>query len=267
MKRIIPVLLLTGLIVTALFSGCTGTPQNQQAAASPAAGNPPEKTYIVGIDAEYPPYSYLDPNGTPTGFDVESMRWIAEKKGLKVTFQPTAWDGMIPSMDAGKIDMVYSGMTITPERAEKVNFSIPYLKINQSIAVPNSSTKTLDDFYAGKMMIGAQRGTTGAIWVENNLVNKGLMPKDNLKLYDSFPLVAADLAIGRIDAAVYDKPPMITAIADKPAHIIGEIDTDEQYGVAIPKSNPALLQTMNEGLTDLMNDPYWQVLRNRYALG
>jgi len=264
MKRIIPCLLLTVLVFAALFSGCTG--QNQQAPASPAAGTP-EKTVIVGIDAEYPPYSYLDPNGTPTGFDVDSMRWIAEKKGLKVTFQATALDGMIPSMDAGKIDMVYSGMTITPERAEKVNFSIPYLKINQSIAAPNSGTKALADFYAGRMVIGAQRGTTGAIWVENNLVTKGVMPRDNLKLYDSFPLVAADLAIGRIDAAVYDKPPMITAITDKPAHIIGEIDTNEQYVVAIPKSNPALLQTMNEGLTELMKDPYWQILRNRYALG
>jgi polar amino acid transport system substrate-binding protein len=264
MKQIIPCLLLAGLVLAALFSGCTSTTQSPQVSTPTVAQ---QKTYIIGIDAEYPPYSYLDPNGTPTGFDVESMRWIAEKKGLSVTFQPTAWDGMIPSMNAGKIDMVYSGMTITPERAEMVNFSIPYLKINQSIAVPNSSTKSLDDFYAGKMVVGAQRGTTGAIWVENNLVNKGLMPKENLKLYDSFPLAAADLAIGRIDAAVYDKPPMITAIADKPAHIIGEIDTNEQYGVAIPKSNPALLQTMNEGLTDLMKDPYWQMLRNKYVLG
>lgn len=264
MKRIIPWFLLTGLVFVALFTGCTSTTQNPQV---PVTGTPALKTYIVGIDAEYPPYSYLDPNGTPTGFDVESMRWIAEEKGLSVTFQPTAWDGMIPSMEAGKIDMVYSGMTITPERQEKVNFSIPYLKINQSIAVPDRGTKTLADFYAGKMVIGAQRGTTGAIWVENNLVNKGIMPKENLKLYDSFPLVAADLAIGRTDAAVYDRPPMITAIADKPAHIIGEIDTNEQYGVAIPKSNPVLLQTMNEGLTDLMKDPSWQVLRDRYALG
>lgn len=253
---VIPVL----FAVAILFAGCTGTQQ-----AAPTAST--EKThYIVGIDAEYPPYSYVDTNGTATGFDVDSMRWIAERKGITVTFQPTAWDGMIPSMEAGKIDMVYSGMTITPERQEKVNFSIPYLKINQSIAVPNSTTKTLDDFYAGEMVVGAQRGTTGAIWVENNLVNTGKMTADNLKLYDSFPLVATDLGIGRIDAAVYDKPSMLSAIADNHAHIIGEIDTNEQYGVAIPKSNPGLLNLMNEGLTDLMKDPYWQTLKAKYSL-
>jgi len=266
MRRVLPFLIIVVVIAAAVFAGCTGSGQNSPGAPAPGAAAPLQKTYIVGIDAEYPPYSYLDPNGTPTGFDVESMRWIAAKKGLNVTFQPTAWDGMIPSMDAGKIDMVYSGMTITAERQEKVNFSIPYLKINQTIAVPDSGKKTPDDFYAGKMVVGAQRGTTGAIWVENNLVNKGLMPADNLKLYDSFPLVAEDLAIGRLDAAIYDKPSMVTAIAGKPAHLIGEIDTNEQYGVAIPKNNPALLQTMNDGLADLMKDPYWQTLRTKYSL-
>jgi polar amino acid transport system substrate-binding protein len=264
MKRLFCSALVVVLVAAVLLAGCTGTGNTpQQAQASPSLD---QKAYIVGIDAEYPPYSYLDPNGTPTGFDVESMRWIAEKNGLNVTFQPTAWDGMIPSMDAGKIDMVYSGMTITPERQEKVNFSIPYLKINQTVAVPDSGKKTLDDFYAGKMVVGAQRGTTGAIWVENNLVGKGLMPADNLKLYDSFPLVAEDLAIGRIDAAIYDKPSMVTAIQGRPAHLIAEIDTNEQYGVAIPKSDPALLRTMNEGLADLMKDPYWQTLKTKYTL-
>jgi len=261
MKRTISIIIPILLVAAILFAGCAGTPQ-----AAPAATT--EKThYIVGIDAEYPPYSYVDVNGTATGFDVDSMRWIAERKRITVTFQPTAWDGMIPSMEAGKIDMVYSGMTITPERREKVNFSIPYLKINQSIAMNDNSNRTLDDFYAGRATVGAQRGTTGAIWVEENLVNKGIMPKENLVLYDSFPLAATDLGIGRIDAAVYDKPSMIPAIADKPAHIIGEIDTDEQYGVAIPKTNPALLTLMNEGLTDLMQDPYWETLKAKYSLG
>ncbi len=263
MRRSLAFPLTLVLVAAVLLAGCTSTGGSPQQA--PASGQ--QKMYIVGIDAEYPPYSYLDPNGTPTGFDVDSMRWIAEKKGLNVTFQPTAWDGMIPSMDAGRIDMVYSGMTITPERAEKVNFSIPYLKINQTVAVPDSGKKTLDDFYAGKMVVGAQRGTTGAIWVENNLVGKGLLPADNLKLYDSFPLVAEDLMIGRLDAAVYDKPSMVTAIAGKPAHLIAEIDTNEQYGVAIPKNNPELLRTINEGLADLMKDPYWQTLRTKYSLG
>ena len=90
-------------------------------------------------------------------------------------------DGIIPALQAGKIDMVYSGMTITPERSEQVNFSTPYLTINQTIAIRNDSTLSADDILAGKAIIGAQRGTTGAIWAENNLVGTGKMPCGSLE--------------------------------------------------------------------------------------
>lgn len=251
-KRFITGILIFILLSSVFFTGCTTTKA--------------PKTYIVGIDGEYPPYSYIDPNGTAVGFDVESMRWIAEKKGFNVEFKPTAWDGIIPALEAGKIDLIYSGMTITPERQQKVNFSIPYWKINQSVAIHKDTNLTMDDFYSGKLIVGAQRATTGAIWVEENLINTGKMPRDNLKLYDNFPLVAADLQNKRLDAAIYDKPPLLTAIADKPLVLIGEIDTKEEYGVAVRKADTELLSTINDGLTQLMKDPYWEVLKKKYEL-
>jgi polar amino acid transport system substrate-binding protein len=240
------------MVFLVLSSGCTTAPQ--------------AKTYVVGIDAEYPPYSYIDPNGTATGFDVESMRWIAAKEGFNVTFQPTAWDGIIPALQAGKIDIIYSGMTITDERKEKVSFSIPYLKINQSVAVHKEGNYTMDDFMAGKLVVGAQRGTTGAIWVEENLIETGKMPAENLKVYDNFPLVITDLTFKRIDAAIYDRPPLIDAIAGKPLVIIGERDTNEEYGVALRKTDTELLATINKDLTALMQDPYWEELKVKYKL-
>ena len=90
-----------------------------------------EKTYINGIDANYPPFAYVDKSGKPAGFDVESMDWIAKKKGFKVTHQPMDWDGIIPNLLAKKIDMVCSGMSITEERRQKVNFSNPYWNVKQ----------------------------------------------------------------------------------------------------------------------------------------
>jgi amino acid ABC transporter substrate-binding protein, PAAT family (TC 3.A.1.3.-) len=106
-------LLLAALIIAgAAFAGCAGT----QTPQTPTPTTVQVKTYIVGIDGEYPPYSYVDPTGNATGFDVDSMRWIAQKKGFKVEFQPTAWDGIIPALEAKKIDLIYSGMTITEER-------------------------------------------------------------------------------------------------------------------------------------------------------
>ncbi|WAI00758.1 basic amino acid ABC transporter substrate-binding protein [Methanogenium organophilum] len=251
------------IAVAVAFAGCTSSEETP----APAQGDVPETTiFIVGIDGEYPPYSYIDSEGNPQGFDVESVRWIAENQGFEVKIQPMAWDGIIPALVNGKIDMVYSGLTITDERKEKVNFSIPYWVVNQSVAVQEDSGYTLDDFKNGTLVIGAQRGTTGQMWVEKNLIETGLMSKDNLKTYDNFPLVAEDLKNGRLDAAIYDKPPMLDAIAGKPIVIVGEINTGEEYGVAIRKGDVDLLNSMNEGITTLMADPYWEELKIKYEM-
>jgi len=256
-------ILAAGILVLALFcAGCTGTTDPQASAGA----NGTKAVYIVGIDSDYKPYSYLDPSGEPQGLDVDSARWIADKMGFEVKIQATAWDGMIPGLQAGKIDMVYSGMTITDERKEKVNFSIPYLKINQSVAVHKDSGVTMDDFLAGTKIVGAQRGTTGAFWVEDNLIETGKMSADKLKVYDNFPLVATDLENKRLDAIIYDKPSLLDAIAGKPLVIVGEIDTAEEYGIAIRKSDVALLNTMNEALTMLMSDPYWEELKEKHGI-
>ena len=223
-------------------------------------------TYIVGIDGEYPPYSYIDKNGDAQGFDVESVKWIADEMGFNVRIQAMAWDGIIPALQAGKIDMVYSGMTITEERKGAVNFSNPYWKVNQSVAVHDDSDLTMDDFMAGSGKVGAQRGTTGAFWVEENLVNDSALAANMLVTYDNFPLVATDLQNKRIEFAIYDTPPMLDAIAGKPLHLIGEIDTGEDYGIAIRKTDTALLDTMNEGLVRLTASPKWEELKQQFEM-
>ncbi|HIH04251.1 MAG TPA: transporter substrate-binding domain-containing protein, partial [Methanoregulaceae archaeon] len=98
------VLLLAGCL---LFAGCTGTPPatNNTTNGTNVAGL--KDSYIIGIDNAYQPYSYQEKDGSFTGFDVESARWIANKMGFKVEFLPVAWDGIIPALQAKKIDMVY----------------------------------------------------------------------------------------------------------------------------------------------------------------
>ena len=90
-----------------------------------------KKTYVNGIDLNFPPYGYVDKTGQPAGFDVESMDWIAKKFDFNVKHQPMDWSGIIPALTSGKIDLIASGMSITPEREKVVNFSIPYKTIKQ----------------------------------------------------------------------------------------------------------------------------------------
>ncbi|OPX64279.1 MULTISPECIES: ABC transporter substrate-binding protein [unclassified Methanoregula] len=254
------------VVVFLLLAGCTGSPSSSQPAAPASAGSQPEKTYIVGIDGQYQPFSYIDANGTAQGFDVDSMRWIAQKKGMKVTFQATAWDGIIPALQAKKIDLIYAGMTITPERAEQVNFSIPYWEVNQDVVARKDSNLTLDDVKAGKAIIGTQSGCTAAIWIDKNLISTGRMPQGNLKLYDNTPLAVDDLSAGRVDAVMYDDLVLKDIIAGKSIKKIGNIETKEEFGVAVRKDDTELLATMNDGLTQLKADPYWQELIVKYKM-
>jgi polar amino acid transport system substrate-binding protein len=221
---------------------------------------------VVGIDGEYKPFSYLDPSGSATGFDVDSMKWIAQKKGMDVKFQSIAWDGIIPALQAGKVDLIYSGMTITPERAEQVNFSTPYWEVNQDVVAKTGSKITVDDVKSGKAIIGAQSGCTAAIWVDKNLITTGKMPQDRLKLYANTPLAIDDLVAGRVDAVMYDDNVMKAMIEGRPVGIIGNIETKEEFGIAVRKSDPELLATLNEGLAELKADPYWQELIVKYKM-
>ena len=258
------------MVFLLLTAGCTSTnpstaPEKQlnKTATPTPAGLP---VYKVGIDVPYPPFSMMDEKGNPTGFDVESIRWIAKDQGFEPDFQVVAWDGIIPALNAGKIDMVYSGMTITDERKEKVNFSKTYWTVNQMVVAKEGSSVTLEQVKSGKAKIGTQRGCTAAIWVEDNLINKTLMKEDDLKQYDNTPLAVEDLASGRIDAVMYDSTVMNDIIAGKPIKKLGMIETNEQFGIAVRKDDKVLLDKLNTGLDHLMASPDWKVLIQKYKM-
>lgn len=262
-----------GLVFLILLCGCTGTEKPVSPANTTVAGEVPttaeqsaSEKIKVGIDAAYQPFSYIGPDGQADGFDVESMKWIAKDQGFEIEFLPIAWDGIIPALQAGKIDLVYAGMTITDERKEKVSFTKPYWTVNQMVVVKEGSPITLDDVKNGSATIGTQRGCTAAIWIDENLVNKSLMPSANLKLYDNTPLAVDDLISGRIDAVMYDSTVMNDIIAGKPATKIGFIETNEQFGIAVRKDDSALLEKLNSGLDNLMKSSDWQDLIAKYKL-
>lgn len=240
-------------------AGCTGTVDQPEGL---------KDSYIVGIDGAYMPFSYIDKDGNPQGFDVDSMKWIAEKNDIKVTFLAVDWDSIIPALNAGKIDMVYAGMSITPLRLEQVNFSDPYWTVVQDVAVREDSDVTMEDILAGKVILGAQRGCTGALWIEDSLVDEGLMPAANLKLYKDTPLAIEDLKAGRVDAVMYDDVSLKDIIKGLPVKIIGSVETQEQesFGVAIRKEDTALLEFMNEAIAELQADPYWEELKEKHNL-
>jgi polar amino acid transport system substrate-binding protein len=221
--------------------------------------------YVNGIDADYPPHAYVDEQGNPAGFDVEALDWIAEEMGFEVIHQPTAWDGIVSSLLAKKIDMVFSGMSITEERKERVNFSIPYWSIDQAIAVNMDSDLNAIELFMGDYLVGTQRGCTAAMWIEDNLITDGLFSKDQLKLYEGFSLAVQDLLNQRVDAAMMDDVMVEDAIRKgMPIKIVGTIKTGEEYGIAVRKDDKELLDLINEGLNRIMHSTKWDELKAKY---
>lgn len=221
------------------------------------------KTYVNGIDANYPPFSYIDEKGNPTGFDIESMNWIAKKMGFEVQHTPINWDGIIPALQAKKIDMICSGMSISEERKQAVNFSDPYYSIKKYIAVRQDSNLTVDEVFKGKYTLGVQRGTNEHDLLQSRIDKENL--DITLRLYDSPPMSVEDLLNGRIDAIAIDSAPAEDAIKNgKAIKIAGEYAQGDDFGVAVNKDNQELLDTINKGYELLKKDPFWQELHNKY---
>ncbi len=225
-----------------------------------------DQELINGIDANFPPFAYIDKNGNPDGFDVQAVNWIAKEMGFKVTHKPIDWDAIIPTLRAKKIDLIAAGMSITEKRREQVNFTNPYWIITQVLVVPKDSTLTMDQVLGSGNKVGVQRGTTEAKWIQENLIKKE--GKDfELVMYDSAPLSVEDLVNGRIVAAAMDDAPAKDAVKKKPVKILGRFGMpDEEFGYAVRKEDTELLDMLNEGLRRLMESPYWEELKIKYEL-
>ena len=242
------------VIFAVLMAGCVTTDDN---------------VLVVGIDGEYPPYSYIDENGKAVGFDVESIQWIAEQKGFEVEIAPTAWDGIIPALLAGKIDMVYSGMSITPDRLEKVTFSNPYWEVNQGVVGKAGTTATLEQFEAGELTIGVQRGCSADQWMQEEFGEKydAMYQDGKIKLYDSFPQSMVALEQGLVECVIFDDVNIETYIKGNDAfQMIGVIETGEVYAVAMRNEDTDLHALINEGLEELMASEKWEELKLKYIV-
>ncbi len=114
---------------------------------------------VIGLDDTFAPMGFRQDDGTLVGFDVDAAEEVGKRLGLKIEWQPTAWSGVIHSLNAKKFDCIWNGMTITPEREKAVSFSKPYIMDGQIavIAMGNKSIKAHKDL--GGKVVGVQKGS------------------------------------------------------------------------------------------------------------
>jgi len=225
-----------------------------------------EKVLINGFDAAYPPFTFVDKGGTSAGFDIDSINWIAKEMGFKVKHRPTDWAAIVPSLKAKKIDLIASGMSITPERQAQINFCNPYWQVIQLLVVKKDSNLTVEEALKPGRKIALLRGSAESKWMTENLLKKGYAFE--LKFYDTTPLAIEDVDNGRADAAAVSNTALKEAI-DKglPMKAIGRYgQPDVNYGYAVRKEDNQLHKTLNEGLKRLQASPEWDRLVKKWFM-
>ncbi|MDR1577338.1 MAG: ABC transporter substrate-binding protein [Deltaproteobacteria bacterium] len=235
-------------------------------AASPLLADLTGKTIINGVDANFPPFAFIDHDGQINGFDIESINWIAQKFGFKVNHQSLEWDSLIANLMAKKIDIVSSGLSITAVRSTQISFTTPYWTVNQVVLVSKDSTLTAENVLTGGHKIGVQRGTSEANSMKKS---NGVDGRDyTLEDYPSPELAANDVVSGRIMAVVMNDAPAAEITKSLSLKIVGSAGIPaEQFAFGIHKANPELMLTLNQGLKQLMADPFWKTLKKKYKLG
>ena len=214
-----------------------------------ACGAPAEveeaETLVMGTNAAFPPYEMVDEAGNIIGIDAEIAAAVAEKIGMKLEIKDMAFDSLITAVSSGAIDVVLAGMTVTPERAESVNFSDSYATGIQVVIVTEDSAIASIEDLAGKK-IGVQSGTTGDFYCS------GDYGEDAVARYDNGALAVQALQNGQVDCVVIDNEPAKAFVeANEGLKILDTEFAVEDYAAAIAKENTELLDKFNTALSEL----------------
>ena len=243
-KKLLTLLVVCMFAMSALFAGCG----QQESSSSSSAATDGEKVLRVGTNADFAPFEFQDENGSTEyqGFDMDLIRAVAKEMGYKADIQNINFDGLIPAMESGNIDIIAAGMTTNEERKNQVEFSDPYYVAGLTIVVPNGSDiKGFADLKGKK--IAVQIGTTSHKEAQK-------IEDAEVKALNSSADTFMELKAGNVDAVINDLP-----VNDYYIHKTGATDvtrleeklTSEDYAFAMKKGNTELAEKVNTALKTL----------------
>lgn len=209
--------------------------------------------FVLGLDASFPPLGFTDEDGNIVGYDIDLAKEVTKRLGVEFKAQPIDWDAKEMELATGKIDCIWNGFTMTPEREEALSFTKPYLSNDQVLIVKaDSGVTTLADM-AGKK-VGLQNGSSAQAAVESNKefaasLKEQVFYKENLTALN-------DLIIGGVDGVVMDSVVAAYDIAqsNKPLVIVSEVLSKESYGVGFRKGDVKLRDEVQKILEEMAND-------------
>lgn len=215
---------------------------------------------VVGSDAAYPPFEFVDKDGNIVGIDIDIAKAIADYLGVRLRVVNTSFDGIIPALLAKKFDFIISAMTITPERAKQVDFSIPYYNAGQLITVREGDSRIKSEKDLQGKIVAVQLGTTGQFYAES------LPGIKEIRKFETVDSAFLELKNGRVDAVIADDLTSLAFVrSTKGLKTINKLLTKEQYGIAIRKEDKALLKVVNIVIARLKKEGVIERLREKWA--
>ncbi len=219
---------------------------------------------VIATDATMPPMEFVDERGEIVGFDVDLMNAASEASGFTFEFRQIPWDFIFAGLASGQYDAIMSSVTITGERKSTMDFSMPYLVMEQVLAVNRESSDAQELKDLSGQVVAALAGSASA--------DELATMKDRYSLtvetyHDSLPLIE-DLAAGRLAAIMIDAV-QASLVEEDPRyagklHIVGEPLAEEHYGVAVKKGNRKVLDAINTGLDSVLSTETYEQIVDRW---
>lgn len=255
-----------GLIALLLCLICTAGMLITNPIDTAAAKN---KKLVVGTNAEFPPFEYIDNDGEVAGFDMALMEAVGNAMGYDVEFINMEFKSLIGSIQTGGIDACIAGMTVTEERSQSVDFTDSYYKaVQHIITLKDSDIKEFADLNGKKVAV--QEGTTGDILVTPGEDNTVITDESTVvKRFKKGTDAVLDLKNGAVDAVVIDANPAEEFVKANKNKLVSFADNTsvEDYAIAVSKDKPELLKDLNEGLKKIKENGTYDKLVAEYIGG
>ena len=214
MKKIVKLLLASGILVSSLF-GCKKAYEGK---------------FVLGLDASFPPMGFTEADGTITGYDIDLAKEVSKRLNLEFVAKPINWEAKELELSSGSIDCIWNGFTMTEERLEKMAFTSAYLNNDQILVVRNDGTiNSLKD--AEGKVIGCQSGSSAEEAIESN--KEFASSLKSVKKYEDNLTALNDLEVGGIDAVVMDSvvADYTIKIGKRNLTVVEESISKEAYGI------------------------------------
>jgi polar amino acid transport system substrate-binding protein len=220
-----------------------------------------QNALIVGMEMAFPPFEMLDSSGQPAGASVDMARAMGRSLNRPIRLENIPFDGLIPSLKTGKIDVIISSMTVTEDRKKSIDFSDPYLKMGLAIlASKNSDIQSISDVDKPGHNVVVKKGTTGDIYALQHFKNV------NLLVLNDESACAIEVAQGKADCFIYDQISVFENWKryEKTTRAILQPFATEEWAMGIKKGNDALRTQINAFLKEFKDSGGFDALGNEY---